>query len=215
MSEYLFSVFKDITKLKWYSIAIVSLLFLISLFLMGSRRRQTLSTKAIVYGGLCIALSFTLSFIKLYRMPQGGTITPASMLPLFVYSYIFGPFAGVIAGVAYGILQLIQDPYVVHWAQLLLDYPLAFGALGVAGCFKKSLPAGIVFGGLGRFFMHFVSGFLFFASYAPKGTNPVWYSAIYNATYLGPDLILCLIVALIPGVSKAIQQLKKEIVLKP
>lgn len=211
MGEYLFNVFKDVTKLKWYTVAIVSVLFILSLFLMVIRKRQDLSTKAIVYGGLSIALSFTLSFIKLYRMPQGGSITPASMLPLFVYSYIFGPAAGIIAGVAYGILQLIQEPYVVHWAQLLLDYPLAFGALGLAGFFKKSLPAGIIVGGLGRFFFHFVSGFVFFTSYAPKGMNPVWYSAVYNATYLGPDLIVCLIVALIPGVKKAFEQLKKGV----
>jgi len=209
MIEYLFNVFKDVTKLKWYTI-IVSVLFILSLFLMATYKRQNLSTKAIVYGGLSIALSFTLSFIKLYRMPQGGSITPASMLPLFVYSYIFGPAAGIIAGVAYGILQLIQEPYVVHWAQLLLDYPLAFGALGFAGFFRKNLPLGILAGGFGRFVFHVISGVVFFASYAPKGTSPLVYSAIYNATYIAPDLAVCLVLALIPSVKKAIERLSKE-----
>lgn len=211
MSEYLFSIFKDILKIKWYTAAIIAIVVILALFIAAARKRQTLSTKAIVYGGLCIALSFILSFIKLYRMPQGGTVTPASMLPLFVYSYIFGPAAGIVAGVAYGILQLIQDPYIVHWAQLLFDYPLAFGALGLAGFFRKNLPVGIVAGGLGRFLFHFVSGFAFFASYAPKGMNPALYSAVYNATYLGPDLIVCLAVALIPAVKNAVERLKRNI----
>jgi thiamine transporter len=141
-------------------------------------------------------------------MPQGGSITPASMLPLFAYAYMFGPLAGIVAGMAYGILQLIQDPYVVHWAQLLLDYPLAFGALGFAGFFRKNLPLGILAGGFGRFVFHVISGAVFFASYAPKGTSPLLYSIIYNVTYLAPDLAVCLVLAFIPGLKNAIDRLK-------
>ncbi|ADQ05787.1 proton-coupled thiamine transporter YuaJ [Caldicellulosiruptor hydrothermalis 108] len=208
--SYFASIFKDFEKIKWYSLTIVIVLIFISIFLYLAQKRQKFSTKALVYGGVVIALSFILSFIKLYRMPQGGSITPASMLPLFAYAYMFGPFAGIVAGMAYGILQLIQDPYVVHWAQLLLDYPLAFGALGFAGFFRKNLPLGILAGGFGRFVFHFISGVVFFASYAPKGTSPVVYSAIYNATYLGPDLAVCLIIAFIPGLRSAIDRLKSQ-----
>ncbi|ACM59199.1 thiamine transporter [Caldicellulosiruptor bescii] len=208
--SYIASIFKDFAKLKWYSLAIVIVLIFISVFLFLAQKRQKFTTKALVYGGVAISLSFILSFIKFYRMPQGGSITPASMLPLFAYAYMFGPFAGIVAGMAYGILQLIQDPYVVHWAQLLLDYPLSFGALGFAGFFRKNLPLGILAGGFGRFVFHFISGVVFFASYAPKGTSPVVYSAIYNATYLGPDLAVCLIIAFIPGLRSAIDRLKSQ-----
>ncbi|BCS80061.1 energy-coupled thiamine transporter ThiT [Anaerocellum diazotrophicum] len=208
--SYFASIFKDFEKIKWYSLTIIIVLIFISIFLYLAQKRQKFSTKALVYGGVVIALSFILSFIKLYRMPQGGSITPASMLPLFAYAYIFGPFAGIVAGMAYGILQLIQDPYVVHWAQLLLDYPLAFGALGFAGFLRKNLPLGILIGGFVRFAFHFISGVVFFASYAPKGTSPVVYSAIYNATYLGPDLAVCLIIAFIPGLRSAIDRLKSQ-----
>jgi len=202
------NIFKDFEKIKWYSLAIVIILIFISIFLYLAQKRQKFTTKALVYGGVAISLSFILSFIKLYRMPQGGSITPASMLPLFAYAYMFGPFAGIVAGMAYGILQLIQDPYVVHWAQLLLDYPLAFGALGFAGFFRKNLPLGILAGGFGRFVFHVISGVVFFASYAPKGTSPLVYSAIYNATYIAPDLAVCLVLAFIPGLKNAIDRLK-------
>ncbi|ADQ44953.1 proton-coupled thiamine transporter YuaJ [Caldicellulosiruptor kronotskyensis 2002] len=208
--KYLENIFKDFEKMKWYSFAIIAVLIFISIFVYLAQKRQKFTTKALVYGGVAISLSFILSFIKLYRMPQGGSITPASMLPLFAYAYMFGPFAGIVAGMAYGILQLIQDPYVVHWAQLLLDYPLAFGALGLSGFFKKNLALGILAGGFGRFVFHFISGVVFFASYAPKGTSPVVYSAIYNATYLGPDLAVCLIISFIPGLRSAIDRLKSH-----
>uniref|UniRef100_A0A7C5V2I6 Energy-coupled thiamine transporter ThiT n=1 Tax=Caldicellulosiruptor owensensis TaxID=55205 RepID=A0A7C5V2I6_9FIRM len=204
------SIFKDFEKIKWYSLAIVIILIFISIFLYLAQKRQKFTTKALVYGGVAISLSFILSFIKLYRMPQGGSITPASMLPLFAYAYMFGPFAGIVAGMAYGILQLIQDPYVVHWAQLFLDYPLAFGALGFAGFFRKNLPLGILAGGFGRFVFHVISGVVFFASYAPKGTSPLLYSIIYNATYLAPDLAVCLVLAFIPGLRSAIERLKSQ-----
>lgn len=210
MSKYIFSIFKDFAKLKPYTIAIIAIIVLISVFILVYQKQRKFTTKTVVYGGLCIALSFILSYIKLYRMPQGGTITPASMLPLFVYAYIFGPVAGITAGIAYGLLQLIQDPYVVHWAQLLLDYPLAFGALGFAGFFRRNLALGIIAGGIGRFLFHFISGFVFFASYAPKGMNPVWYSFVYNITYLGPDLLVCLIIYLLPGVKRSVEYVKSQ-----
>ncbi|SHF55493.1 Thiamine transporter protein (Thia_YuaJ) [Caldanaerobius fijiensis DSM 17918] len=90
---------------------------------------------------------------------------------------------------------------------------LAFGALGIAGFFKKSLPLGIIAGGVGRFIFHFISGFVFFASYAPKGMNPVYYSLVYNATVIGPELVICLVVYAIPQVRKAIKALSNPSVL--
>lgn len=119
MIEYLFNVFKDVTKLKWYTIVIVSVLFILSLFLMATYKRQNLSTKAIVYGGLSIALSFTLSFIKLYRMPQGGSITPASMLPLLYIATSSDLLLELLQVSLMESCSSYKSLYVVHWAQLL------------------------------------------------------------------------------------------------
>ncbi len=162
-----------------------------------------LHTKQLVYGGMCIAIAFVLSYIRLYKMPYGGSITLASMFPIILYAIIFGPIPGIIAGVAYGFLQLIQDAWVLNWAQLLFDYPLAYGCLGLAGMAPRALKniqlrlcIAIPIALLGRGLMHFISGVIFFADSAPEGMNPIYYSFIYNASYLVPELIITLILAL-------------------
>jgi len=145
-------------------------------------------------------------------MPQGGTITPASMLPMILFAVVFGPVAGMIAGVGYGLLQLIQDPYVVHWAQLLLDYPLAFGAIGMAGLSRNNIPVAVLIGGFGRFLMHFISGFVFFGSYAPPGSNVIMYSLVYNGVSIGVEVGICLVVSFLPVISTALNRIRKEMI---
>jgi len=168
------------------------------------------TVKELVVGALCIGLAFVLSYIRLWKMPMGGSITPASMLPIFLFAYIYGTPKGLIVAVAYGFLQLIQDNYVVHWAQLALDYVLAFGTLALAGLFKKNIIPGIIAGGLGRFLCAFLSGVLFFAEYAPEGQSPVVYSLLYQATYLVPDIAICILITLLPGIKKNIDLLKAQ-----
>ena len=151
--------------------------------------------RALTYGALCIAMSFVLSYIKLWSMPMGGSVTLASMLPLLWYSNKFGVRNGLIAGAAYGLLQLIQKPEIYHWAQVLLDYPLAFGMLGLAGC-VKNLQLGSILGVAGRWIMHILSGAIFFAEWVPEGWSNAWiYSAAYNGGYLLAELILCLVLS--------------------
>ena len=170
-----------------------------------TRRNLTI----VIAAAICIALSYGLSFIKLFSMPAGGSVTAASMLPLSLFAYLFGPWWGILAGIVYGLLQLIQKPEIVHWAQLLLDYPLAFGAIGLAGVTMKmrfkegvasmfGLPIGVVIGGAGRLFCHVASGAIFFAEYAGD-QNPWLYSFLYNGPYLGVDIAICVALAfLIP-----------------
>ncbi len=175
---------------------------------------NTTKTKTLVYGALCIALSFALSYVKLFSMPMGGSVTLCSMLPLMFFSYRFGVSKGLLAGLAYGLLQLIQKPEIAHWAQLLLDYPLAFTAIGLAGVTAKRgdvlsgaawrLPAGALVGGAARLICHVISGAVFFGAYAPEGVNPWWYSFLYNGGYLGVDTLLCMVVAAIPPVRKVL-----------
>ena len=114
-------------------------------------------------------------------------------------------------GVAYGILQLIIEPYIYAPLQVLLDYPLAFGALGLSGFFSKKkfgLTTGVIVGILGRYICHVISGYVFFASYAPEGMNPMIYTLGYNATYIVPELIATVIVVSLPPVMKALKYVK-------
>ena len=153
--------------------------------------------RALTYGALCMAMSFVLSYIKLYSMPLGGSVTLASMLPLLWYSNQFGVRNGLIAGAAYGLLQLIQKPEIYHWVQVLLDYPLAFMMLGFAGS-VKNLQLGSVIGVAGRWVCHILSGAIFFAEWVPEGWSNAWvYSAAYNGAYLLVDLIICLVLSFV------------------
>ena len=166
---------------------------------------KRVDTRALVYGALCISLSFVLSYIKLFSMPMGGSITLFSMLPIFVFAWMYGPAAGLLAGFAYSLLQVVQGAYVVHPVQFVLDYFLSFTVLGLAGFFPKSLALGAGVGGFCRMLCGVLSGAIFFAdSAAEAGYANAWaYSFMYNFTTIGVDTILCVIAALIPAVSKA------------
>ena len=164
----------------------------------------------------CIALATVLSFVTLYKMPQGGTITLASMLPIFLFSYAYGVGPGMLVGAAYGFVQFLQGGlYFVHPIELLLDYPLAFAMLGLAGLANKfsdkwGMIPGIILGTFGRFVCAFLSGMIFFGMYAPEGQNLVVYSIVYNGLYLVPEAIICIVLALIPQ----IRQLAKRLALQ-
>jgi len=148
---------------------------------------------------LAVALAFVLGLIAVFKMPFGGSIS-LEMIPLILLSLRQGWRVGVVAGVVYGLLDLAIDPFVVHPLQLLLDYPLAFGVLGLAGLFRPTVP-GAILGAtvavLARFSCHFLSGVVFFASYAPDGWNPYLYSAAYNAAYLAPSLLIAILVVVV------------------
>jgi len=137
-----------------------------------------------------IALSTVLSMVKVFSLPQGGSVTAGSMVPILWFSLRKGAKVGCTAGAIYGLVQVVIEPYVYNLAQGLLDYPIAFGALGLAGFFKRYRVVGVATGIAGRFVAHFLSGIIFFAEYAPKGMSPIVYSAIYNGSYLGIELIV-------------------------
>lgn len=166
------------------------------------------SINELVVAALCIALSFVLSYIKVYELPNGGSITPASMLPIFLFAYIYGPVKGLLVSFAFSLLQMTQGLHVVHWAQFLLDYVFAFTVLGVAGFFRKSFISGIVAGGLLRFLCAFLSGAIFFAEYAPEGQGAILYSLLYNASYMLPEILICIGIALLPGMRRTLESLK-------
>ncbi|MCL6438759.1 MAG: energy-coupled thiamine transporter ThiT [Rubrobacteraceae bacterium] len=156
-------------------------------------------TRVLTEAALAVALAFVLGLVKIFRMPEGGSIS-FEMIPLVLLALRQGPGVGAVAGAAYGVLDLISDPYVLNPVQVLFDYPLPFAAMGLAGLFRPT-PRGAVLGTVaavaGRFVCHFISGVAFFASYAPKGWNPYLYSAAYNAGYLVPSLLITLAVVVV------------------
>jgi thiamine transporter len=135
-------------------------------------------------------LATVLSLIVVYTLPQGGSITAASMVPILWLSLRRGPKIGIAAGLLYGLIQLGLLPYVIDPMQLLLDYPLAFGVLGVAGFLQKYPVAGSAVGISGRFIMHFIAGVIYWAPIEAPTLNPFIYSAVYNGSYILPELVI-------------------------
>ena len=171
------------------------------------------TTKKLVYSALGIALALVTSYIKLWEMPMGGSVTLLSMLFVCLIGYWFGLKYGLITGIAFGLLQFIIDPYMLSIPQVILDYPLAFGALGLSGLFcnkKFGLQIGYVIGVFGRFVCSTLSGVIFFADYAPEGMNPWVYSIAYQGSYIGAELVLTLIIISIPPVANALSLVKSK-----
>ena len=136
-----------------------------------------------------VALSYVLNLIIIFTMPQGGSITLGSMVPILILALRRGPIIGVIGGTIFGVLQMFLGGYIIHPVQALLDYPLAFAFLGLAGLFKKIPMAGIGVSLILRFLAHLLSGVVFFSEYAGDA-NPWIYSAIYNGSFILPELII-------------------------
>jgi thiamine transporter len=153
-----------------------------------------IETKILAEMATSVALAYALSMIVPFRLPQGGSITAVSMVPILWFALRRGPKMGVSEGVVYGFVRTLRQPFIVHPIQFLLDYPLAFGALGLAGLFKKHPLVGVTVGIAGRFVCHFLSGVIFFAAYAPAGMNAAVYSAVYNGSYLLVELVFSIIV---------------------
>ena len=156
-------------------------------------------TRVLTEAALAVALAFVLGLITVLQMPFGGSISLA-MMPLILLALRQGTVVGIVAGLVYGMLNFASEPFAVHPVQVLFDYPLAFGVLGLAGLFQPTVRgaiAGAVVAVLARFACHFVSGVVFFASYAPEGWNPYLYSAAYNAAYLVPSLLVAVAVVVV------------------
>jgi len=138
------------------------------------------------------ALGAVLSLVKVYTLPQGGSVT-ATMLPVLFLALWRGPRAGALAGLALGVLKLTLGPVIVHPVQVLFDYPIPYALLGVAGFFRRLPALGALVASLCRLTVHTYSGAVFFASYAPPGVSVWEYSLGYNASYLLPEAMICIV----------------------
>ena len=163
------------------------------------------STKIIAEIVSFVALATALSYIKVFSLPQGGSVTAGSMVPILWLALRRGPKIGLFAAAVYGLVQLAVEPFIVHPAQVLLDYPIAFGALGLAGLFRNRPFIGVNVGIWSRFLAHFLSGIIFFANYAPEGMHPIVYSAIYNGGYILPELAISIYIVYLLQESKLLK----------
>ena len=205
----MFEKFTEIPVGTWIALGLI---VAFGVVLMCFTTKVKWNAKMLAYAALCIAISFVLSYIRLLKMPQGGSITPASMLPIMMFAYAFGFGPGLVCSMAYGVLQMFQDMYIVGWVQATLDYVLAFGSLALVALFRGwksplNFSVGVVVAGIARVFFHVLSGVVYFAEYAPEGMNPLVYSLVYNLSSVGVDALICAVIAFIPGVRKFARQM--------
>ena len=205
--------FEDVTATGWILLAVLAACAAGLVYIARSKQKWTPHMMA--NAAICMALSFVLSYIRLFKMPQGGSITPASLLPILAFAYYHGCVPGMVTGIAYGFLQMIQDPWIVGAVQAVLDYPLAFGCIVCAGAIGQLQRkygwnelvcwlAAVLTTGAGRFVCHVLSGVVFFAEYAEgSGMSPMVYSLSYNS-FVFVDLAICLVVVAFPQVRKAL-----------
>ena len=193
-------------------VIIMLAVLLLGVALFGGKKK--FSTKQLAFSALAIALATVTSFIKLWHMPMGGSVTLLSMLIISLVGYWYGLGAGLTAAFAYGDLQMVIDPYIISIPQMLVDYIFAFAALGLSGVFSKAkngLTKGYILAILGRYFFAFLSGWIFFGIYASDYgfKSGVVYSLAYNGAYIGAEALLTLIVINIPPVKNALARVKR------
>lgn len=175
-------------------------------------RKSRFTVKRLAFCAMAVALGTVLSYVKLFHFPWGGSITLLSMLVVALPGCFYGLGVGLITGVAYGALQLIIDPYVIFPLQLVVDYFLAFGALGLSGLFanaKNGLVKGYITGVIGRYVFAVLSGWIFFGEYAWEGWARLPYSLVYNGIYIFAEAAITIVIISLPPVKKAISRIKE------
>jgi len=193
-------------------VAVMIGVLLIASFIGGGKKSGKTGAKQLAFSAMAMALATVMSMLKLIELPMGGSLTLCSMLFITLVGYWFGLKAGLMTAVAYGILQLIIGPYIITPIQLIVDYILAFGALGLSGIFrnvKGGLLLGYWVGVVGRFAFSFLSGMIFFGAYASEyGMSAPVYSALYNGSYIFAEALVTTGILCIPPVNKALKKIK-------
>ena len=191
-------------------ITTVIVIFLLLVLVMRTNEKKN-DVSVLVKTSILLAIAFVLNHIILLKMPQGGSITAFSMFAIFLAAYLFGPRQGILAGMAYGLLDLDLNPYAVHPMQIFLDYPLAFGAIGIGGLLRNKkfgIITGYLLGVLGRYLVVVLSGIIFWGGYAAEGFNTVTWSFFYNMTYMLPEAAATVAILLIPQVRSVFERFK-------
>lgn len=152
-------------------------------------------TRDVTFCGMAAALAVVLGMVGKVlplQLPQGGSIT-LETLPILFMAFWGGWRLGILTGFLDGILQLVFGAFIFHPIQVVLDYPLPFALLGLAGLLPNHVRLGIAGASILRLCSHFVSGFVFFAEYAPEGTSVWMYAALYNLSFVLPEALICIV----------------------
>lgn len=174
-----------------------------------------LTTQQLVTCAAALALAYVTSYIKIFKLPFGGSVTLFSMLFIVLIGYWYGVKIGILTGLVYGIFQFLQEPYVLSLFQVCCDYVLAFGAMGISGLFQKARKHGLikayVAAILARGAFHALGGYLYWMDYMPENfpkSLTALYPIIYNYSYILLEGVLTIVVISIPAVSSALGRMR-------
>lgn len=180
------------------SVAALAGLVVLIAVLMRTKKAK-LDIRIITQIAIALTLATVLKIFRIYHLPQGGSITLGSMVPILLMSFFHGPEVGFLTGFLYGVITLMMGPFILHPVQVLFDYPLPFIALGLAGYFRNNKILGTIVAIFARFLCHFISGVAFFGSYAPEGMSPFVYSLMVNGIFMAVEGAVCVvIIAMLP-----------------
>lgn len=181
------------------SLAALVIVLVMIVFIMVTRKIR-LTPLLMAQISISVAICAVLNSFPLFRMPQGGSVTLASTLPIVIMAFAYGPEVGMLTGFLFGVVNLFLGPYIIHPLQTLLDYPLPFMLVGASGYFRNRYLGSIVGQAL-RLFMHVLSGVIFFSSYAPVGQQEgigLWlYSIGYNGSFVAVELVILLVILVV------------------
>lgn len=195
VNEIFTSLPQNFSEILKNPISILTLIaFAMIILLLIKAKNIKFDAKMITTIGITLALTTILDLLKIYHFPQGGGVTLASMVPIIILSYIYGPLVGMLAGFLFGILSLFFNPYILHPIQVLFDYPLPYLSIGIAGFFPKKRRLGASIAIFTRYMFHFISGVVFFGSFAPEGMSAWIYSLSVNGSLGLAEGIICIVV---------------------
>lgn len=156
-------------------------------------------TRMIAEAGILIALGTVLGFLKLWSMPQGGSVTLGSLLPIIIFAYRWGGVYGTLMGAVFGLVQFLIDPSgLTNIPAIALDYPIACAGVGMSGFLTyrskdyELVVIGATAGIALKYLSHVLSGVIFYHMYAPEGVSAWQHSFMYNL-FLFPELVISIV----------------------
>lgn len=198
-------------------VLMVALVVIASVLSSQKKKGKPMDARKLAFCAMGIALAFVTSYVKVFELPYGGSVTLFSMLFIVLIANWYGVKTGILVGFAYGLLQFIQGPYVLSLFQVCCDYVFAFAALGAAGFFSKKkngLLTGYIVAVLARGFFHTLGGYLYWMDYMPENfpqSLKALYPIIYNYSYLLAEGVLTVILISLPPVKKALQTVSRTV----
>lgn len=216
--SFLASMFGKFAEFPWWGWLIIALLLLGGVLLWRRARggrRIVWTTRMLSLGAICMALSCVLSMIRLFRMPSGGSVTPACMLPLMLFSYVYGVGPGMVLGFIYGVMDFtVGGGYFLSLPQFLMDYPLAYMMCGLAGLWRRHNNArlgqilGVIAASLGRYVCAVLAGVIFWSDLTEGASAAIIYSLGYNGSYMLAECLICIVLAALLG-ERLLRELRK------